>query len=224
MKRLAQILDRLERRYGKLAPIGPTDPYGLVVFLNCGYPASDENCLEGFTALQTDIGTSAPQILAAPQARLAKCLKRGGIFPELRAKRLKQIATIVQQDFAGDLKIVLKQPVPVAKKTLKRFPTIGDPGAERILLFSAAAALPAVPANCLQVPLRLGFGEPAKSFAASYRSVQQALAAELPAQCAGIVRAYLLFRRHAQELCKRATPSCSQCPLVTLCTYTGVRR
>jgi endonuclease III len=224
LKRLAQILDRLEVHYGKLEPIGPTDPYGLVLFLNCGYPASDENCVEGFSALRAAVGISVQEILDAPQSRLAKCLKRGGIFPELRAKRLKQIATIVQQDFGGDLRVILKQLVPDAKKVLKRFPTIGDPGAERILLFSGAAALPAVPANCLQVPLRLGFGTEAKSFGASYRSVQQALAAELPAQCAGIVRAYLLFRRHAQELCKRVTPSCSQCPVTTLCNYTGARR
>ena len=38
----------------------------------------------------------------------------------------------------------------------------------------------AVPSNATQVPLRLGFGEEQRSYAASYRSAQQALEDELP--------------------------------------------
>jgi endonuclease-3 len=187
--------------------------------LNCGYPASDARCLAGFQALQREVGTKPDTILGATAAQLMKCLREGGIFPELRATRLQEIAQLVQKDFGGDLRSALAGSLVAAAKALKRFPTIGVPGAERILLFCGIAALPAVPANCLHVPQRLGFGTEAKSFARSYKAVQQAVAAELPAKRESFVRAYLLLRHHAQELCKRSAPHCGSCPAAAHCPY-----
>ncbi len=86
-------------------------------------------------------------------------MRLGGIVPELHAARLKEISALVKRAFAGDLRAVLKKPLPEAKKALKKFPTIGDPGADKILLFTKTAPVAAVPSNCVHVPLRLAFGE-----------------------------------------------------------------
>ena len=41
--------------------------------------------------------------------------------------------------FDGDLDQILKLPYAQAKKALKQFPNIGDPGAEKILMFCGAS-------------------------------------------------------------------------------------
>jgi endonuclease-3 len=217
--KLAKLLDRLEKFYGKPEPPRPTDPYEMILYTNCGYPASDASCAKGFAALKKEIGLRPDDILAAPDAKLAEPMRLGGIVPEVRAARLKEIAGLVKHAFAGDLRAVLKKPLPEARKALKQFPTIGDPGADKILLFTKTAPVAAVPSNCVHVPLRLGFGEEKKNYAASYRSAQEAIHAELPEECGALLRAYLLLKRHGQELCKRSRPLCEECPVSSDCAY-----
>jgi endonuclease III len=216
---VAQALDRLEKHYGKLRPVGPSDPYEMLVYANCGYPANDITCAKGFNALRDQVGLRPEQILAASETKLAAVMRLGGIVPELRATRLKEIANVVREDYGGNLTAVLKKPLAEAKKALKQFPTIGDPGAEKILLFTKTAPIAAVPSAFVHVPHRLGFGKEAKSYSTGYRSAQDAIRAGLPAECSELMRAYLLFQRHGRELCKRSRPMCRSCPLSLECPY-----
>jgi len=43
LSKLEQILETLEETYGPQKLAGPTDPYEMIVFLNCGYPAGMES-------------------------------------------------------------------------------------------------------------------------------------------------------------------------------------
>jgi endonuclease III len=217
--RMTQVLDRLEKFYGKPKPPKLTDAYEMVLHRNCGYPQSDVNCDKGFAALKKEIGLKPADILSAPVAKLRDALRVGGIVAELRAERLKQIAARVETEFGGDLDAVLKRPVTEARKALRKFPTLGEAGAEKILLFTGTAAVAAVPSNCIHVPLRLGFGTESKNWAASYKSAQEAIRAQLPDTCPAQLRAYLLFKQHGQTLCKSARPKCEECPVTDECEY-----
>ena len=217
--RVAPILDRLEKRYGKLKPQPPAGAYEMLIYANCGYPANDATCTKGFGALKKRVGLRPEQVLAASDGELTEILRLGGIVPELRARRLKEIAARVQDKYSGDLRAALRKPLPEARKVLKQFPTIGDPGAEKILLFTRIAPVMGVPSNCVHVPLRLGLGTAYKTYAKDYRSAQEALAAELPEDCDARRRAYLLLQRHGEELCKRSRPKCDECPLTSDCRY-----
>src|SRR5712692_8153812 len=217
--KLVDLLERLEKFYGKLKALWPTDPYQMILYTNCGYPASDAACAKGFAALKREVGLRPDEILTASKAKLAEIMRLGGIMPEQRATRLKETAALVKHTFAGNLRTVLKMPLPEAKRALKRFPTIGDPGAEKILLFTKTAPVAAVPSNCVHVPLRLGFGEEKKNYAASYRSAQEAMRTQLPEECGALLRAYLLIKQHGQELCKRSRPRCEHCPVSSDCLY-----
>lgn len=216
---LATLLDRLEALYGELSPVGPTDPYVLLIWLNSGYPASDSACAKGFAALEARIGVAPEAILAASSADLAQALSAGGMVPELRAERLKQIAAQVRDRYDGDLAAALHGPVDEARRVLKRFPTIGEPAADRILLFCGLAAVAVAPGGGLQVPLRLGLGAEVKDWGKTYASVRDALAAALPADVQALQRAYLLLKAHGHEVCKRARPLCEDCPLTADCAY-----
>ena len=217
-QQLAALLDKLERHHGSVDFAEPTDPYELIVYTNCGYPPSQHNCRKGFEALKSSVGLSAEALLAAGERSLARVLQAGGIVPELRVSRLKLIARVVIEDFAGDLRSALGD-TKKARKALKRFPTIGDPGVDKILLFCADIPVAAVPSNCPHVPLRLGLGVERRSYAASYRSVQEELTRILPGDAAAMRRAYLLFRHHGKELCRRTAPLCNRCPVAPVCPY-----
>jgi endonuclease III len=230
---LTGILDRLETHYGDQVAVGPSDPYEMILFVNCGYPATDASCAKGYEALQREVGTKPQEILAASKAKLAKLMRLGGIVPELRAERLKTIAKTVDELFGGDLKSSLEkllqderrgQGIRIAKKALKEFPVIGEPGADKILLFAGLAPLAAVPSACPGVPQRILFGAENKNYGAGYRAAQEALAALLPEKFEERQRSYLLLKRHGQELCKRTKPKCGLCPISGRCSYFQQRR
>jgi endonuclease III len=223
-------LERLEQLYGPQKAPGPSDPYEMIIYVNCGYPATDVSCSKGFEALKREVGLKPDDILGAPTAKLEKLMHLGGIVPELRAEKLREIARMVKREFGGDLKAVLskrmleekKQPgkgIRDAKKVLQKFPVIGEPGAEKILLFSKLAPVAAVPSASLAVPLRLYFGEEGKNYAANYHQAREALSADLPETLEARQRAYLLLKRHGQEICKRTRPKCEICPLTGQCAY-----
>ena len=227
---LSQVLESLEKLYGPQKTAGPSDPYEMIVYVNCGYPASDVSCPKGFEALKREVGLKPEDILEAPKEKLAKLMRLGGIVPELRAEKLKEIARMVKADLGGDLKAVLnkwmleekKQPgkgIRGAKNVLQKFPVIGEPGAEKILLFSKLAPVAAVPSAFVGVPMRLWFGETGKNYAADYRAAREILNAGLAETFEARQRAYLLLKKHGQEICKRSTPKCEICPLSGQCAY-----
>jgi len=216
---LAEILDDLEAFYGPQQPGWPIDPYEFLVWWHCGYPASDAACARGWESLNRGIGIQPRQLLAAGHAALTAALKPGGMVPELRAMRLQEIAARVEREFAGDLRASLAGPLPKVRKLLCTFPNIAGPGADRILLFAGIAPLPAIPSNCPHVLVRIQRGLERENYNQTYREAQQAVKEESPAKCGPRTRAYLLLKRHGQELCKRTNPKCDRCPVNTHCTW-----
>lgn len=216
---VAQILDQLESFYGSQDPSWPTDPYLFLIWWYSGYPASDARCSKGFESLNKEVGTSVTQILAARPAKLANALKPGGMLPELRAERLKEVAARVKDEFGSDLRAALVGPIAQVRKILKSFPSIGDPGADRILLFAGITPVAAIPSNCPYVLVRILSGQEGKNYSATYREAQQAIEAEIPAKFDARIRAYLLLKRHGQEICKSTNPKCPECPVNATCAY-----
>jgi endonuclease-3 len=156
-------------------------------------------------------------ILKATDDRLLPIAKMGGMRPETRVFRWREIARIATSQFDGDLGAILHQPYCQAKKALKQFPTIGDPGAEKILMFCGAAPGLPLESNGLRVLGRIGYGRVQKSYGA--RSVQDAIKDELPRDSDSLTRAHLLVREHGKQICRTNDPACGSCPVVDLCVY-----
>jgi endonuclease III len=133
------------------------------------YPASDAACARGWESLRRAIGVRPDELLRAKTASIAAALATGGMVPELRAMRLKDIATR-----AGDL-AGLGGVLAEARKTLKGFPGIADPGADRILLFAGVAPVAAVPSNVPHVLVRILQGPERENYGVTYRDAQEAI-------------------------------------------------
>ena len=220
MPHLSQILDTLEAFHGAQTAGWPTDPYLFLVWWHCGYPPSDERCSKGWEALNGAVGTAPDNLLSATASRLARALRAGGIMPELRAARLKGIARKIRDEYGGNLRAALKKsPLAECRATLKRFPGIGDPGADRILLFAGLAPVAAVPSSCPHVLLRIESGREPASYTAAYREAQQILQAGIPNALKARSRAYLLLQTHGRQVCTRTNPKCGSCPVADACAF-----
>lgn len=217
---LARQLDKLESFHGVQSANWPTDPYPFLVWWHCGYPASDAACAKGWQALTARVGVDPERLLAAKPATLALALKAGGMVPELRALRLKEIAERVQNQFGGDLRAALTgRSVATIRAALRKFPGMGDPGVDRVLLFAGIAPVAAVPSNCPHAAVRMQFGREPLNYGRTYSAAQGIVEAEMPANFDSRTRAYLLLKVHGQQVCKRTHPKCELCPVAGECAF-----
>jgi len=216
---LVEILDRLESRYGRQKPCWPTEPYEFLIWWHCGYPASDAACGRGWESLSRNIGIQPQQILTASTRELTNALKPGGMVPELRAMRLKEITARIKDEFGDDLRAGLIGPLKEVRKSLKRFPNVADPGADRILLFGGIEPVAAVPSNCPHVLVRIQYGHERQNYRVTYKEAQQAILSEVAENFEARTRAYLLLKKHGQDVCKRTKPLCDQCAVNTACAF-----
>ncbi|HEY6619710.1 MAG TPA: hypothetical protein VIY68_09210 [Steroidobacteraceae bacterium] len=222
--RITDILDSLESNYGALDPAAPTDSYEFLIWWHCGYPASEERCSKGWASLTRKVGIAPKQLGAASTAKLTEALKAGGMVPDVRAARLKEIAARVQEEYGGDLRSALSRlSAPQVRKALKSFPGIGNPGADRIVLFSRLAPVAAVPSACPHVLVRVLHGPEGPRYVAVYADAQRMLNT-LPATFDARIRGYLLVARHGHEFCKRSNPLCERCPLRAQCAFANRSR
>jgi endonuclease III len=215
---LSQVVEHLQAHYGRPKVPRRGDPWEIILCENVAYLADDDRRRNAFQTLKKRIGTEPGQILSASDEALL-AVTRHGILADQFATKLRQCAQIALEEFDGDLRPVLQLPFAKAKKALQRFPGIGEPGAERILLFSQTYPVLALDSNGLRVLLRLGFGEEKKSYSTTYRLVQQAVEEGLDKDYSWLIQAHLLLRHHGQELCKRTKPECNQCPLAPDCEF-----
>jgi endonuclease III len=190
------------------------------VWWHCGYPASDAACAKGWESLTREIGVEPSRLLAANPAKLALALKPGGMVPDLRALRLKEIAERVEKEFGGHLLEGLKGlPIARVRAALKKFPNIADPGADRILLFGGISPVAAVPSNCPHVLVRIRIGVERENYGATYEEAQRMIEEDVPAKFDARIRAYLLLKSHGQKFCKLKNPRCGECPVAESCAY-----
>jgi len=219
MRKFTRIMHQLRRHYGEPAIPAARGPFELVIWENACYLLPDERRLEVFETLRERVGLTATAIDAAPDGILLPIAIRGGMRPEMRVFRWRQIAQITLNQFGGNLDSILAGTYAEAKKALKQFPTVGDPAAEKILLLCGVANGLPLESNGLRVLTRIGWGRSQKSYGATYRSVQEDLRAELPVHVEKLKEAHLLLRVHGKSLCKEKAPLCHQCPVCAECAY-----
>jgi len=221
---LKKLIAILQRHYGQPKVPLAKGPFELVMWENACYLLPDERRAAVFEGLRKQVGLSASAILKADPAVLLALAKMGGMRPETRVARWLEIAHITMSQFGGNLDSILKQPYDKAKKALKQFPSIGDPGAEKILLFCGSSPGLPLESNGLRVLTRVGFGRTQKNYSATYRSVQEGVGDQLPRGAAALARAHLLLREHGKTICRNNGPQCRECPIENLCLFAAKGR
>jgi endonuclease-3 len=215
---LADALARLRARYG--APRLPVrDPFAMALWESCAYLVDDARRASVYARLRKATGGRPERIAGMPRGALAELIAEdGGMQPAMRAEKLQRAANLAL-DLGGPaaLTALCRKDPAGARRALKRFPGIGDPGADKILMVAGSLATLAPESNGARVLVRLGFGKADARYDRMYRSVAAATAAELPARPADRIAAHLLLRLHGKTLCKAGLPDCPACPLVARC-------
>ena len=212
---LRQAVDSLKAVYGTPKP-PPADPWWHILAENVAYLSDDDRRTKAMATLKKRVGLKPEQILAAIDDALLDAT-RFGIMPESRVEKLRKCAQIALEQFDGNLETVLEWPEKKALRALQKFPGIGGPGAEKLLLFARKRAGLPLESNGLRVLVRLGFAPEGKDYSVTYRLVQTAIEPELPADYDWLIAAHQLLRRHGQETCKNSKPACDRCPLAAQC-------
>jgi endonuclease III len=215
---ITDVVARLRDHAGPPDPPPATDPWLLVLWENVAYLADDDRRRAALRELRRRVGTRPADILAASDDDLLEAAGHG-IMPENQVRKLRRCAEIAAEQFDGDLRPVLTLPPAKAKKALGKFPGVGEPGAEKVLLFTRTVPALALESNGLRVLVRLGFADEQPNYAATYRRVRAAVDPAAPRDYDWLIAAHQLLRRHGREVCRRSRPACGDCPLADGCAY-----
>jgi endonuclease III len=223
MLALDSILDRLASVYGEPTAPPARTMLELLLLENVAYLVDDHERLAAFDVLRSRVGLTPEQILAVPVEDLTTVTGHG-ILPTNQAAKLHRIAHLALDEFDGDVEMIRTLPLKRATRAMMRFPSIGEPGAEKILLFARAFPVLGLESNGVRVLTRLGLVPEEKSYAATYRQVQHFARPYADRGFEWLLRAHQLLRQHGQHLCKRSRPLCVRCPLTDTCAFVQANR
>jgi len=214
---LREVVARLDACHGTPEPPITRDPFAAAVLESVAYLVDDDRRRQVFERLRDAVGIAPEALLAVPEDELARLIADGGMLPAHRAAKVQKAAAVAAEIGLDELR--RQAAAGTGARLLRRFPGIGEPGADRLMLLAHGKRTLAPDSNALRVLVRLGFGEESEDYAAMYRSTAAAVESQLPGDFGWLVRAHQLLRRHGQEVCKRSAPRCEVCPLTRLCAW-----
>jgi len=212
--RLENLLARLQKFYGAL-PSPPSDPFILFVWEVLSVHSTPRKRDAALGALKRIRALTPDAMWRAPQKKLAESVSLTGPYLENRLRALRIGVDLFRR--SPTLPVIIKGPLPAARRALKPLPQLGETGAHRMLLFAADHPILPIDARLNRVGQRLGYGAPDDDFRKSSRSVQAALTKELPSSAAAYKRAFLYLSHHGAATCTDADPHCPVCPLLDDC-------
>ena len=218
--RLERILIALQKFYGVLPP-PPRDPFTLFVWEVLAVHSTPRKRDAAMAALKRIPALTPDSLWRAPAKKLEEAAKMAGPYADNRLQALRNGSELFRR--SPNLPAIIRGPLPAARRALKPLPQLGETGAHRMLLFAADQVILPVDARVSRVGRRLGYGQAAPDFKRQSRSVQDALAGELPASLDVYRHAFLYLSHHGGATCTERDPHCSVCPLLQECPE-GQRR
>jgi endonuclease III len=205
---MKDVIAALEKQHGhQRAKV--KDPFQQVLRENVVYLADDEKRAAAFATLKKRVGLKPSDILKAPREVLLEATRHGAMA-EHQANKLTAIAELGTPELTGELNH--------DRKMLRRYPSIGAPGADRVLLLSGAHAVFSLESNGLRVLARVLLGNELGAYDKTYKAVMKAVE-PVPTKLDWLQRAVLVLKKHGQEICKRSAPKCEACAARKLCAF-----
>jgi endonuclease-3 len=218
--KLERVVSELAAFHGVQQPPAAKTAFELILWEKVAYLADDETRSRAFAALKHRVGTSAAAVAAAKPSLLREIAAIGGaVGVEERAQHMTLVAELVIEEFDDALDTVLIESLAAGRKALRRFYGIGEPGADKILLFTRSHAVLPLDSNGARVLVRVGYGSDNKNYSTMYRSVIAAAQPEISPTFDWLIEAHLVLRRHGQTICKTSSPRCEACVVRSECEF-----
>lgn len=126
-------------------------------------------------------------------------------FYRTKARRIKEIASIIQSTYGGV--------VPKSREELIKLPGVGPKTADIVMAYSYGKNVIAIDTHVEVITKRLGVAEEKDD----YSAVQKKLAALVPKSKQREIN--YLFVEHGKKICKKHMPRCALCPIKKYCRY-----
>jgi endonuclease-3 related protein len=165
-----------------------------------------------------EAGVLEPRALQGlPDEDLEELIRPAGYF-RVKARRLRNLLRLVNEDFGGSLEEMFASPLDVLREKLLAVNGIGPETADAILLYAGGFPTFVVDTYTHRVFARHGWID----FDADYHTIQDHFESSLPDDAALFNEYHALLVRLGKDFCRK-TPQCEECPLVDLLPESGVQ-
>lgn len=220
-RRLRAIHDRLEKRFGPLAPPRAADPLDELILTVLSQHTSDLNAERAFVDLRAAFPTW-DAVVDAPAANVADAIRSGGLA-NTKAPRIQAIlGEVREREGSFSLERLRTMGDEEARGYLTSFRGIGPKTAAVVLSFALGRDAMPVDTHVHRVTRRLGIIPDRATAEHADRLLHDLVPDGLRTPL------HVGFIRLGREICKAPVPSCWGCPLKDLCPtaprYLGSRR
>ncbi|MCB9399723.1 MAG: hypothetical protein H6510_18060 [Acidobacteria bacterium] len=195
--------------------------FAWVLWENFGYLARPANKFKAWKTWVNSVGIR-PQDILRVDAQTQESALHVGILPQNDLAKIRKAAELAMSRWQGDPDKILGLSRDQAIRALREFPSIGLPGAEKILLFLGKYPSLAPESNGLRVLQRLGWISNLGSYSALYKRAQE-FADALSEDPSALQTYHRRLKFLGQTICKAKRPSCGKCPLDSFCPKAGVK-
>jgi len=186
------------------------DPFKMLIVTIISQNTAGRNTSKAFENLSKRFEIK-PEVLAKAEAsQIEQCLKVAGLYRN-KAKTIKHVSKIIVDQYCGDLRSILSQPLEEARRKLLQLPGVGPKTADVVLLFSAEKSTVPVDTHVNRVSKRLRLA-PTKG---DYEAVRESL--QTLYKPTDYLAAHLLLIQHGRKYCRARNPMCKQCPINKFC-------
>lgn len=156
-----------------------------------------------------DAGVLSFEALAAmPIEQLAEFIRPSGFF-NVKAKRLKALLCMIEEEYSSELQNLLDDELWVAREKLLSVKGVGQETADSILLYAANQPIFVVDAYTHRVFSRHNLLDEETD----YESIQETFMANLAKDVQLYNEYHALIVAVAKKYCKKTKPLCDSCPL-----------
>lgn len=186
------------------------DPFKTLIATIISQNTTDRNTSRAFENLSKRFEITSEVLAEAETSQIEQCLRVAGLQKK-KAKTIRQVSTTILNNYHGDLKEVLSQPLEEARNALMQMPGVGPKTADVVLLFSATRPTIPVDTHVNRVAKRLHLA-PVRG---GYEAVRQSLQKLYDPK--DFLAVHVTLISQGREYCKARNPLCTQCPVNDLC-------
>lgn len=184
------------------------DGFELLIATILSQSTNYKNVRMAMERLRAKLGISPSSIAKSDLRAIRDCIRPAGLFNQ-KARRIKEVARRILEDYGGDVGNLLLSDDP--RGELLRLPGVGPKTADVFLAFYGGLDILPVDTHISRVAKRLGIAEGARG----YEGVRARLEELIPPHKRR--RFHIALIKFGRSVCRARAPDCHRCPIAGLC-------
>ncbi|MHA1784327.1 MAG: endonuclease III domain-containing protein [Candidatus Helarchaeota archaeon] len=206
------ILEILEKNL-KIKILDLKDPFESLILTILSQNTNDNNRDHGWERLVKKFKKITPEVLAnADVLDIEEAIKVAGL-QKVKSIRIKNVSSLILNEFNGDMNLILKRPLKEARRTLLDIKGIGFKTADILLLFYSNYLTLPIDTHITRLSKRMGFADEKDK----YETIRKKLQSVIPRNLDHYIKSHLYIIELGRQYCKAGRPLCEKCPISKEC-------